>query len=325
MPLSLHCPCCNNSSNKYLYKLKYGGVYICAHCNTAYTVFDDLSIKSANEVFGSSDFIKARIYEQHRLRRIARNRLSLLKRYLKEGHVLEFGSSTGEFIYECTKSGYNVSSVDLYSSVLKSNQPGKSGDVYRQDASEFKIEETYDAVVAFHVIEHLLNPGEFLRNCRGILKPDGIIFLEVPNYGSLSRRIWRKRWGMFYDYHVCHFDSSSLAGLLKKHGYQILLIRTVDDQIRYIAPFYNPLRNALWAAIRKVIHGKRAGQNQGNDNNNSIDYTDEERIRTSWKAKIYRLELYIVDSISLLFLPFSLLLNSFGSGSYIQVIAKKNC
>lgn len=37
-------------------------------------------------------------------------------------------------------------------------------------------------VVAFEVIERLVNPAEVLAACRSLLKPGGIVVLTSPNY-----------------------------------------------------------------------------------------------------------------------------------------------
>lgn len=310
------CPYCGSSNDKFLYKLSYGDVYKCANCKIAYTVFKGFDVTKSNETFDTTDFLKTRLYDQYRLRKIARKRLSLLSKFINGGNILEFGSATGEFLYEAAKKGYCVSSVDLHPAVLNINKTEKLRQVVKLDASLYKDKRTYDAIVAFHVIEHLTDPREFLSNCYRALNPHGVLFLEVPNFGSLTRRILGKRWGMFYDYHVCHFDKDSLVGLLRKHNYRILSVRTIDETVRYISPLYNPIRNAIWTTLNRI------------KSKNNIAYfvskEDEEKILNSPKARIYRIESKLINGLSKLFFPVSMLLNFSGLGSYIQIIARKN-
>lgn len=42
-------------------------------------------------------------------------------------------------------------------------------------------EQRYDFIVASHVIEHTPNPLGFLKECEQLLRPDGVIFLAVPD------------------------------------------------------------------------------------------------------------------------------------------------
>jgi len=43
----------------------------------------------------------------------------------------------------------------------------------------------FDAVTAWTVIEHILNPEDFLRRCYQALKPQGILLLEFPTVDRL--------------------------------------------------------------------------------------------------------------------------------------------
>jgi len=47
----------------------------------------------------------------------------------------------------------------------------------------------YDAVFLDQVIEHPKDPGRYLLTCKALLRPGGVIYLGVPNLGSLSNRL----------------------------------------------------------------------------------------------------------------------------------------
>ena len=326
-PINNNCPCCESKNSHFLYKLKYGDVYQCIVCNTAYTAFEHTEFTGkSNEVFESSEYIKTRLYDQYRLRKVARKRLKLLNRFIDNGSILEFGSCTGEFLYEAAQKGYTVSSVDIHPSILYINKTENLKEVIKSDASVHKDKRTYDAIAAFHLIEHLTNPGEFLSNCYRSLNADGVLFLEMPNFGALSRRIWGRRSGLLYDYHVCHFDRHSLESLLRKHNYHIICTITIDETARYISLLYNPVRNAIWNTIKRLVNIHNNIPVKVNSDNAAqvIDKQYEMEIINSLKAKTYRVESGLLNGLSVIFYPLSLLLNLFGLGSYIQVIARKD-
>ncbi len=309
------CPCCrNNEGNRPLYRLRYGEVRQCVRCRTAYTVFDAVDVRSANEVFGSRDYVKSRIYELYNLRRTARARLRRLRAHVRTGDLLEFGASTGEFLYESHRAGFRASCADRYPALLDANMPKNAVEVFQQDADTFAIGKTFDVIAAFHVLEHLQQPEVFLRKCRDLLTPEGVLFLEVPNFGALARWIWRGRWGMFYDYHLCHFDRHALVNLLERCGYRVIQARTVDDRLRYLAPLYQPVRNVVWSVVKSLRRGSVAAP---------VESRSESEIHASGKARVYRLESGVLHALSLLLLPLSLPLGWLGLGSYLQVIARK--
>ena len=52
----------------------------------------------------------------------------------------------------------------------------------------------FDVIRLSHVIEHLPNPKATFREIHRILKPDGIIYLTVPNTRSLVFWLFRENW-----------------------------------------------------------------------------------------------------------------------------------
>ncbi|HLD82346.1 MAG TPA: class I SAM-dependent methyltransferase [Candidatus Omnitrophota bacterium] len=322
-----NCYLCGKSKNpKLLYNLTFGSVYSCLDCKIAYTVFNQgYDRKEPNLVFGLKDFIKARIYDQRRLHKIARDRLRLLKRFLPSGRILELGSSTGEFVYTCAKNGYEVTYADLCPSLLNINITGNLKEQIKLETGLFKNGKTYDAIAAFHTLEHLTDAARFLLNCYEALNSNkGILFLEVPNFGSLLRRIMGKSW--FYDYHASHFDKASLERLLRASGYEILLVRTVEEPERYLALVYNPLRNLLWSVFKKIPQIKNNSSSYDNCKDKFSGYSlkEENIILNSYKARLYRLESFLLGLSARVLFPFYKIIDKFYLGANLQIVARKS-
>lgn len=51
-------------------------------------------------------------------------------------------------------------------------------------------DDSVDRLIAEHVLEHLDNPTQFLKECERVLRPDGELELEIPNVGWLPVRLW---------------------------------------------------------------------------------------------------------------------------------------
>ena len=71
---------------------------------------------------------------------------------------------------------------------LKSKYEGKVN-TYDSLFEEFTPPCKYDSVVASHILEHVDEPVTVLRQAATWIKPDGRIFIIVPNAGSLHRRV----------------------------------------------------------------------------------------------------------------------------------------
>ncbi len=99
----------------------------------------------------------------------------------------------------------------------------------------------YDIVLASHCLEHFPQPKELIENIQKVLRPDGVIFIEVPN-GSGNPAL------PFDDNrsHLHFFSVSSLTRLLASQGLFVLAALTgarhdarYSDSLRIIAKTYS--------------------------------------------------------------------------------------
>jgi SAM-dependent methyltransferase len=76
-------------------------------------------------------------------------------------------------------------------------------------------ESSCDLVTIVHVLEHAASPSAVLSDIHRVLKPDGLLFVEVPNMLDAN---------MFYDLvlheHLFHFTPETLESLLGQHGFR---------------------------------------------------------------------------------------------------------
>ena len=71
------------------------------------------------------------------------------------------------------------------------------------------------------VLEHLVDPLSALRKARELLKPDGMLYAEVPNDFSLLQRLTRKKPWWIQETHVNYFNRQSLGRLLESAGFKV--------------------------------------------------------------------------------------------------------
>jgi SAM-dependent methyltransferase len=102
--------------------------------------------------------------------------------------ILDLGAGTGAWTKRLTSAGYIVTAVD--------NDPGewalKSVPLVDRDLNrEFAagLGSGFDAVTSLEVIEHLENPSLFLRECRKLISPEGIVLLTTPNIENVAGRL----------------------------------------------------------------------------------------------------------------------------------------
>jgi SAM-dependent methyltransferase len=87
----------------------------------------------------------------------------------------------------------------------------------------------FDVIILFHVLEHLADPLDTLRDCAALLKADGRLILSVPNFHSWQARLFGPRWfHLDVPRHQYHFEPRSLAETLRRAGFEAVDVSFVS-------------------------------------------------------------------------------------------------
>jgi SAM-dependent methyltransferase len=80
----------------------------------------------------------------------------------------------------------------------------------------------FDYVRSNHSFEHIENPRDVLREIRRIIKPDGKLFIGVPNVDSLPAKLFGPYWyNLGPPTHPYGYSPRSLALLLEQEGFHV--------------------------------------------------------------------------------------------------------
>ncbi len=91
-----------------------------------------------------------------------------------------------------------------------------------------KLDRTFDVVVAGEMIEHLLNPGLFLKGIKRFLRDDSTLLITTPNAYSIFRFLIYALSGKrgknepVHPDHVAYYSFRTLTRLLELTGYEVI-------------------------------------------------------------------------------------------------------
>ncbi len=135
---------------------------------------------------------------------------------------IDIGCGSGERVTFAADQGcQRASGVDKFDFAKSSSKASVS--LINSEILDFKPSEKFQVGSLFHVLEHLENPEEVLVHIReNILAEGGKLVVQVPNYGSLERRVFGGRWySLDVPRHLWQFNVEVLVKLLRRSGYTV--------------------------------------------------------------------------------------------------------
>jgi len=214
----------------------------CQRCGLVFlSSFDHITA----DFYSGSRMHSEKLSVQDWLRETARDdqrRAGYLRSQIENKSVLDFGCGNGGFLLRAREFAERVAGVE----------PEEANREYFQEiglkvyARLQEVDESFDTITLFHVLEHLPDPRAELTAISQKLAPGGSIVIEVPNANDALLTLYRVEDFENFTYWSCHlflFTAETLLELFKQVGFAVDYIRQIQ---RY------PLSNHLhWLARRR--------------------------------------------------------------------------
>ncbi len=151
----------------------------------------------------------------------------------KKIKILEIGSGSGEFLKLLHKRKINYKGIEVdprqleYARSINLNVNNNSINDEKNN--------TYDLILMFDVLEHVVDPQKFVRIANKKLKKKGILISYMPNINSLSFKLMGGKHNLVYPYeHLNFFNKKSINYLAKKTNFRVKKLETFGlDMIDY--------------------------------------------------------------------------------------------
>ena len=137
------------------------------------------------------------------------------------GKLLDVGCGNGWFLKKMQRLNWDVNGIDFDPAAVDfCKSQGLNVSLGSLHAQNFP-DNYFDAVTVNHVIEHVHNPRELLKECYRILKTGGKLILETPNTKSwIHKYIFKNSWfSLDPPRHVFIYNPRNLQHLVNKAGF----------------------------------------------------------------------------------------------------------
>lgn len=131
-----------------------------------------------------------------------------------EIRVAEIGSAKGYLLVLLKRLGWSVQGIEIpaeASDYALSRFRVPTFKVTIEDYLESKSRRHFFVVLAIDVIEHVLNPIDFLNSVDAILSDKGLLIIDTPNGNSRNIEYLGSKWKGFNPFHIYLFFNSDFA------------------------------------------------------------------------------------------------------------------
>lgn len=139
------------------------------------------------------------------------------------GRVLDVGCGRGVTLSALAERGFEAHGVELSEDAVRGADPRAHVRIAPTLAEARYPDGHFEAVIVWHVLEHLREPAAAIAEIHRILTPGGRLVVAVPNFSS-----WQARWAgpawfhLDLPRHLYHFPLGALRGMLDRHGFDVV-------------------------------------------------------------------------------------------------------
>lgn len=215
------------------------------------------SFENLGRYYESPDYIshtdsKRSLFEKayHFVKGIAlKNKLNLINSCNpNKGKLLDIGAGTGDFLLTAKENGW-------YTIGIEPSEKAKA--IAIQKGLEFSatIEEleshTFDVITMWHVLEHVPNLENQIKELKRLVKPNGTIIIAVPNFKSHDAKYYGKFWAAYdVPIHFWHFSKTAIKLLFENEEIKLEKVLPMKFDSFYVSLLSEKYKNGKMNFIK---------------------------------------------------------------------------
>ena len=183
---------------------------------------------------------------------------------VRGGRLLDVGAGVGRFSAHFQAAGFAVTPLEIHPLLARRIEDETGLSVVRQPFEAWRPETAgcFDAIVISQVLEHVVDPGIWLEQCRRLLASGGVLFVSIPNFGSLLVAVMGAREGNICPpTHINFYTRASFTKAAAGHGLSLVRLETpsvlpagpaidaVGAYLRLPGPVAMPAGMVVWALL----------------------------------------------------------------------------
>lgn len=200
------------------------------------------SLENLGKYYENLDYIshtdsKRSLFEKayHFVKSIAlKNKLNLINSLQSnKGRILDIGAGTGDFLLVAKENGWQTIGVEPSEKAKAIAQ--KKGVSFVEQTSELE-NNSFDVITMWHVLEHVPNLDNQIKELKRLLKPNGSLIIAVPNFKSFDAKQYGNFWAAYdVPIHFWHFSKTAIKKLFAKEDMELVKVLPMKFDSFYVS------------------------------------------------------------------------------------------
>jgi ubiquinone/menaquinone biosynthesis C-methylase UbiE len=139
------------------------------------------------------------------------------------GKILDVGCAAGFFLAAAKEHGWEPYGVEPNTFLCNYGKQEFGLNVFNGILKDTHFPDSFfDVVTMWDVLEHTPDPSSELKEANRILKPNGLLVINFPDFSSKWVLIFRRKWWFLLSHHLYYFTPDTLKQLLNKNGFEVV-------------------------------------------------------------------------------------------------------
>ena len=223
------------------------------------------SLEVLGKYYESADYIshtdsKRSLFEKayHFVKSIAlKKKLNLINSLQpNQGKILDIGAGTGEFLSVAKQNGWDVTGVEPSD---KAKQIAINKGVSFVEAIAQLEDHSFDVITMWHVLEHVPDLNNQIKELKRLLKPSGSLIIAVPNFKSFDAQHYGKFWAAYdVPIHFWHFSKKAIKLLFEKEEMKLEKVLPMKFDSFYVSLLSEKYKSGKMNFVKAFFTGLKS-------------------------------------------------------------------
>lgn len=186
-----------------------------------------------------------------------KNKLNIIQHFhVGKGNLLDIGAGTGHFLDLAQKNKWTVTGIEP--NLGARTMASEKGISFAENIQSLP-NNSFDVITMWHVLEHVYDLDEQIKELKRVLKPDGVIVIAVPNFRSFDAKYYKRHWAAFdVPRHLWHFSKKSIKILFHEKQMKVIEMIPMKWDAFYVSLLSEKYKRGYMNFVKAIYVGLRS-------------------------------------------------------------------